>query len=95
MDSDVNFPNECREEDGEEEREEREGDKKGEDVKGPVSSFHFLLWKDCHNLFVSFLSLDPAGREWRVILEAKAETQEVTTLSFYKWRTSIFGGHVC
>lgn len=43
MDSDVNFPNECREEDGEEEREEREGDKKGEDVKGPVSSFHFLL----------------------------------------------------
>lgn len=68
------------------ERRERSGreTKKGEDVKGPVSSFHFLLWKDCHNLFVSFLSLDPAGREWRVILEEKAETQEVTTLSFYK-----------
>lgn len=79
MDSDVNFPNEWKQEDGEEEGEDREEKKKGEDVKGPISSFHFLLWKDRHNLFVSFPSLDPAGREWRVILEEKAETQEVTT----------------
>lgn len=85
MDSDVNFPNECREEDGEEEGEEREGEEGGRRRKGKMSKALFLPFISSFERIVT-TSLFPfpawtlqADREWRVILEEKAETQEVTT----------------